>query len=93
MSDRRERAIKYREKLNQFHNELDDVVLSLDVTRFREFYKKWHDLGIYDAITLPNDDILEITMRKMLVNMTDVPKDKYDEAKSWLLERGYDLEI
>ena len=81
--------------LKEWKSELNETVLSLDVEKFKKFYYKWCKLGIYDIKELPDDKILEITMRKMIVNMTseDVPPEKKKEAKYWLLDRGYDLRI
>ena len=85
---------KERQKLlKEWRTELNDVAESLDVEKFKAFYKKWQGLGIYNDVQLPSDDVLEITVRKMLVNLSTEPSSKHYEAVTWLLERGYDLKI
>lgn len=81
-----------RKKLELFVKERNEAILSLDVPTFRRFYRKWVDMGFYYPIELPSDKILEITLRKMVLALEDPPPDKLEEAKAWLLERGYSLE-
>lgn len=84
---------------SQYSDELTAVVATLDVDSFKAFYKRWKKRGIYpNCFELPEDDVLEITIRKLAVNLKDryrakIPQEIRDEAKSWLLERGYDLEL
>lgn len=87
-----------RKTLELFVKERNEAILSLDVTTFRRFYRKWVDSGFYYPIELPyviddiSDNLLEITLRKMVLALEDPPEDKLEEAKAWLLERGYSLE-
>lgn len=47
-------------------------------------------MGVYTDEDLPKSDkVLEITLRKMAVIMTDAPEEKREEAKAWLDARGY----
>lgn len=70
----------------QFAKERNAACSSFDLVKFKAFLRK------YRCGKLPSDEVLEITMRKMVVNIE--PKlPQYEEAKNWLLERGYDLEI
>ena len=73
--------------------ERDEAAYSFDVEVFKAFYVKWVKRGIYEMHLLPPDDVIEITMRKMVVNLAKPNPEKYEEAKAWLLERGYDLNI
>lgn len=74
------------EVLRQFVKERNEACSSLDVEKFKAFFRK------YKGGNLPSDEVLEITMRKMVVNIE--PKlPQYEEAKNWLLERGHDLKI
>ena len=82
-----------------YSDELIEAVAALDVNTFKTFVKRWKKRGIYpNCFELPEDDVLEITIRKLAVNLKDryrakIPQEIRDEAKSWLLERGYDLEL
>ena len=72
------------EILRQFVKERNDACSSFDLVKFKSFFRK------YRGGKLPSDEVLEITMRKMVVNIE--PKlPQYEEAKEWLLSRGYDL--
>lgn len=85
--------------MNMWHKiwlkERDEAAYSFDVDKFRTFYAKWYKRGMYriPPNLLPEDGVLEITLRKMVVNFADPIPEKYAEAKEWLLSRGYDLEI
>ena len=75
--------------MKQFVKERDEAVLSLDIPTFRRFYKKWADKGFYDKRMLPPDNIIEISLRQMVIGIADPPKDKLEEAIAWLEARGY----
>ena len=72
------------EILRQFVKERNEACSSFDLDKFKKFCHK------YRGGEMPSDEVLEITMRKMVVNIE--PKlPQYEEAKEWLLSRGYDL--
>lgn len=77
----------------QFVKERDEAILSLDLDTFREFYKKWASKGVYDPYFMPPDEILEISLYKMVLAIKSAPPDKREIAKRWLIDRGYDLKI
>ena len=80
--------------IESYTKELLEACLTFDVNKFKDFVDKWKRRGIYpDCFELLSDDVLEITIRKIVVNRIDAPKDKIDEAADWLLSRGYDLEL
>lgn len=78
-----QRAVKI---LKQYNRDRDKAVASLDIIKFKEFYKKWK---YYMEIELPPDEILEITIRKMACNSPRIPEEKKQEAREWLHSRGY----
>lgn len=79
---------EYDSMMSQWVKERDEAALSFDVEKFKAFFQKWRTLGIYQGY-LPNDNIIEISMRKMVLALANPPKDKLEEAKAWLKERGY----
>lgn len=79
--------------INKYNKERDEAVASMDVAKFRKFYNKWYDAGFYDYPLPINDRVIEITMRKMAVNITTIPDSVRDEAKAWLLSRGMGVEL
>lgn len=65
---------------------------SLEV--FKAFVIKWRDLGILPpCFKLPSDEVLEITIRKMVIHEASAPESTKQKAAAWLLERGYDLNL
>ena len=65
---------------------------SLDV--FKAFIAKWQAKGAYSPyFKLPPDNVLEISVRKMVIHETNAPESTKQKAAKWLIERGYDLLI
>ena len=65
---------------------------SLEV--FKAFVTKWKDLGLYPPdFKLPADEILEITIRKMVLHEVNAPANTKSLAAAWLLKRGYELNL
>lgn len=73
----------------QWLKERDEVLYTFDVEKFKSFYRKWAKRGIYEDKVLPDDKVLEISMRKMICNLANPREDKLAEARAWLSERGY----
>lgn len=76
----------------RFLEERDKAVLSLDVEKFKKFHAKWVKLGYYDD-SLPSDEILEISLRKMVCAISSATPEQRREAEEWLLSRGYRPDI
>ena len=76
-----------------WRRERDEAAKSYDVEKFKKFYYKWHKRGIYDSITLPSDEVLEVIMRKMVYNMASATEEEKAEAKKWLEEHGSTAEM
>lgn len=85
-----DRVKKYRDKHDQWIKEREEALLSLDLKKYKAFYKKWLKEGIY-TIPLPdNDMIIEISMRQALLGMEDISEGKMIEAQLWLIAHGCD---
>lgn len=82
-----------KSSLDIFVLERDKAVKSLNVAEFRKFYARWYKRGIYHLPLPPSDHIIEISMRKMIICMRSASDQEREEAKRWLLEKGYDTEI
>ena len=78
--------------IKMFNKERDEAVISYDVETFKKFYYKWKALGYYD-LNLPEDKVIEVTMRKMVCHITSFTDEQRAEAREWLLSRGYTDEI
>ena len=77
----------------QWLTERDEVLKTHDVNLFKEFVTKWRKRGFYDDTPFPSDEVLEISMRKMICNITTMSKKEKKEAVAWLTSRGYTPEI
>lgn len=78
-----------RKMLKEWAKERDEVVKTYDVTRFKEFYKKWQIKGIYEKqINTPPDNVIEISMRKMVYHMDSATPEEKKAAEKWLKDHG-----
>lgn len=59
-----------------------------DLEIFKAFYEKYQKRRLY-KLPLPSDEVLEISIRKMLCNTASATNEEYAEAYKWLVERGY----
>lgn len=78
----------------EYNNALREAALSFDIDKFIEFAKEYQT-PFYSLYKKGNveEEVIEIMIRKIVVNLKDPPRDKYEEAKEWLLSRGYDLKV
>lgn len=67
--------------------ERDEVVCTFDVTKFKVFYAKYAAIGVYDGM-LPSDEVIEASLRYMVLAMENPPKDKAKAAREWLEAHG-----
>lgn len=72
--------------------ERDEMVKSYDVQKFKDFMKKWTELGVYHLDFFPSDEVIEISMRKMVYHFTTSTHKERADAKRWLESRGYTTE-
>lgn len=80
----------------QYVKERDEMLLKCDVNELRKFVRKnshMYNQEIFAMLTEASDSVLEVTLRKMIIHAASMPKELKEEAKQWLLSRGYDLGI
>ena len=78
--------------MHRWVKERDKVVKTMDIQKFKAFYYKWKRLGIYQ-MDLPDDNVLEISMRKMILAIKSATEKEKEDAMQWLRDRGYSDEI
>ena len=78
--------------MHRWIKERDKAVKTMDIQKFKTFYYKWKRCGIYQ-MDLPNDDVIEISMRKMILAMASATEKEKEAARQWLRDRGYSDEI
>lgn len=83
-----------KEYILEYNNALREAAVSFDVNKFIEFAREYNTpfYRLYEKGNV-EDAVIEIMIRKIVVNLKDPPRDKYEEAKEWLLSRGYDLKV
>lgn len=79
-----------KELMQEWILERNVVIRSLDVEKFKAFWKKWSARGFYRN-GLPNDEVIEISLYKMLYNLESATEEEKNKAKEWLESKGFDV--
>ena len=82
------------EILKEYASDLLKACLTFDINEFKKNVEKWSKRGIFpQCFELPSDDVLEISIRKIIIARTDAPKEAKKEAAAWLIDHDCDLSI
>lgn len=82
--------------IKKYVKERDEMLLKCSVAEFRKFVKeteRFHPPGFARAVERAADEVLEITLHKMIVHCINLPFDYRQKSADWLLDRGFSLEI
>ena len=79
-----------KELMQEWILERNVEIRSLDVEKFKAFWKKWSARGFYRN-GLPDDEVIEISLYKMLYNLESATEEEKNKAKEWLESRGFDV--
>lgn len=79
-----------KELMQEWILERNVVIRSLDVEKFKAFWEKWSARGFYRN-GLPDDEVIEISLYKMLYNLESATEEEKNKAKEWLESRGFDV--
>lgn len=71
----------------EWQKEIKTILGVYDVAKFRKFYNKWLLKGIYRNSLPANDEVIELTMRQMVIVSTLTTNEQKEEALKWLDER------
>ena len=85
-----------KEEIKKYVKERDEMLLKCSVDELRTFVGKnehFFNLMFVDAIARATDELLEITLHKMIINCTNLPFEFRQKSADWLLDRGYSIEI
>lgn len=83
-------------KLTQYAKERDEMLLKGSIEELRKFvleHENCFSLMFVDAIAKASDEVLEITLHKMIVNAINLPLVYRVKSAGWLCERGFRLDI
>ena len=81
-----------RKWLEIWLKERNEALRSQDVEQFKAFYERWKARGFY-ALNLPPDNVIEVSLRKMLYNLKNATEEEKTEAEKWLTERGFTTDL
>lgn len=81
------------EMANEFIRERNEAVRSLDVKRFRAFYRKWQRRGVYKMPLPKSREVIEISMRKMVCNIESSTAEEKADAAAWLYRHGSNTDL
>lgn len=79
-----------------FVKERDKMLKKCDVNELRKFitdHPEWYSEMFRHAISKASDEVLKITLHKMIVNVPKLPKELREKSAYWLVLHGYDLNI
>ena len=77
--------------IEEFCKYRDETIIKMDVEEFKRFYHEMVEQGSYPPKPLPSDHVIEISLRKMAMEIKTIPKETKDAAAEWLIKRGYSL--
>lgn len=72
--------------LEDYTRKLGEVLKTKDIKKLKDFCKKMD-------MEYPNDNVLKITMHKMICNRVDFDDDFKKESEKWLRKRGFSVSI
>lgn len=78
--------------VEKFVKERDEMLLKCDVNELRKFineHKDCYESFFIKATNAASDEVLEVSLHKMIANNTNLPSDYIENSIEWLLERGY----
>lgn len=80
-------------EIKQWIKERDEAVLSFDIDKLKKFYIKWQGIIYDNDMQLPPDNVLEISIRKMVIGTASATSEQVEQAKKWLKQRGFSWHI
>ena len=88
--------MKSKISISAYVKERDEMLLRCDINELRKFVNK--NKGLYTkqfvkAFNKASDEVVKITLHKMIVSCTNLPFDFRQKSADWLLDRGFSLDI
>jgi hypothetical protein len=80
------------EGIKKYVKERDEMLLKRSVSELRKFVKnhaEFYEKEYIENFEKASDEVVEITLHKMIANVTSLPEEFVKESIVWLLERGY----
>ena len=84
------------ENIEKYVKERDEMLLKGSVAELKKFiakYEEYYNPMMVDALARAKDEVLEITLHKMIIHCVNLPFDYRQKSADWLLDRGYNLHL
>ena len=84
------------ENIEKYVKERDEMLLKGSVAELKKFVKKneqYYSPMIANSMARAKDEVLEITLHKMIIHCVNLPFDYRQKSADWLLDRGYSLDL
>ena len=84
------------ENIEKYVKERDEMLLKGSVAELEKFiakYEEYYNPMMVDALARAEDEVLEITLHKMIIHCVNLPFDYRQKSADWLLDRGYNLDF
>lgn len=82
--------------LKIYVKERDEMLKKRDINELRKFvinHAEYFSTEFVEAFMIASDEVVEVTLHKMIVNAIKLPKSMRDSSAIWLSTRGYSLGI
>lgn len=74
--------------IKEFVHDRDTALAEMSLPKFKRYLKKW-----FSDIPIPDDEVLECSMRKMALECTNLTLDVKEQACMWLIEHNYKTDM
>ena len=84
------------ENIEKYVKERDKMLLKGSVAELKKFiakYEEYYNPMMIDALARAKDEVLEITLHKMIIHCVNLPFDYRQKSADWLLDRGSSLDL
>ena len=84
------------DKIKKFVKERDKMLRKCSVDELRKFvseHEEYYSPMFIDAFARVSDEVVEITLHKMIYHCTNLPLYLREKSVRWLTEHNFDLEV
>lgn len=90
------RGSNMKANLKKYVKERNEMLKKCSVSEFRKFvntHKQQYSAEYLSAFNAAPDEVLKISLHKMIVNVPSLPKELREKSAFWLIMHGYDLNV
>lgn len=82
--------------IKKYVKERNEMLKKRSVSELRKFvseHKEFYSTEYLEAFNKASDEVLTVTLHKMIVNVTSLPTELRGTSAMWLVANGFSLEI